>query len=311
VKPVSSALTKSRSAKPNQLIFSINAVSEQIKLLIVEDDVDLAEMLKTYFQSHGYQVTTAAWGEDAVQTALEIVPDVAVLDIRLPDIDGYEVCRRLRQHRLTQNLPVIFLTERRDREDKLAGLELGAVDYITKPFDISELRLRLRNTLRRASLQTMNSPITGLPETRLVQERLEAMLAQPEWALVLIEINGLARFRNRYGFVAADDVARAVSLMLTNAIEESGNKDEDFIGHVDLTEFIIVTTPARYQALKESCLVRLLPSLPYFYPATDRDKLDEIAETDRLSVRITTLSSLDASIGSVPELRAALKQADV
>lgn len=292
------------------MVFSIFAVSEQIKLLIVEDDVDLAEMLKTYFQSHGYQVTTASWGEDAVQTALEIVPDVAVLDIRLPDIDGYEVCRRLRQHRLTQNLPVIFLTERREREDKLAGLELGAVDYITKPFDISELRLRLRNTLRRASLQTMNSPITGLPETRLVQEQLESMLTEPEWAIVLVEINGLGKFRNRYGFVAADDVARAVSLMLTNAIEESGNKADDFIGHVDLAEFIIVTTPEKYQAIKESCLARLRPSLPYFYPTAEREALDEIAETDRLSVRITTLSSQDRVIGSVSELRTALKQAD-
>jgi PleD family two-component response regulator len=283
-------------------------VTNPIKLLIVEDDVDLAEMLKTYFRTHGYDVNTASWGEDAVRMAIENVPDVAVLDIRLPDIDGYEVCRRLRQHRLTQNLPVIFLTEKRDREDKLAGLELGAVDYITKPFDISELRLRLRNTLRRASLQTLNSPITGLPEGQLVQERLTAMLSQPEWAVILAGINGLGKFRDRYGFVAADDVARAIGLMLTNALEENGGEDA-FIGHIDTVEFIIITTPERCQELKDSCLVRLQPSIQYFYPAVDRSNLSGLPETDRLAVTVISLSSQDGPVGSVDELQAALKQA--
>jgi PleD family two-component response regulator len=282
-------------------------VTKQTRLLIVEDDVDLAEMLKTYFRTHGYDVATASWGEDAVRMALENVPDVAVLDIRLPDIDGYEVCRRLRQHRLTQNLPVIFLTEKRDREDKLAGLELGAVDYITKPFDISELRLRLRNTLRRASLQTLNNPITGMAEGQLVQEKLEAALTQPEWAVVMVGVNGLSKFRDRYGFVAADDVARAISLMLANAVEESGNAN-DFVGHIDAVDFVIITTPDRHAELKESCLTRLLPAIQYFYPAVDRNNLSLMAETERLSVTVASHSSEDGSVQSVAELQAALKQ---
>ncbi|PVE32348.1 hypothetical protein DC030_15185, partial [Enterococcus faecalis] len=102
-----------------------------------------------YFKVQGYQVFHASRGEDAVRMITEAAPDIAVLDIRLPDIDGYEVCRRLRQNRRMHDLPVIFLTEKREREDKLIGLELGAVDYITKPFDIQELRLRVRNALRR------------------------------------------------------------------------------------------------------------------------------------------------------------------
>jgi PleD family two-component response regulator len=226
----------------------------------------------------------------------------------LPDIDGYEVCRRLRQHRLTKNLPVIFLTEKRDREDKLAGLELGAVDYITKPFDISELRLRLRNTLRRASLQTLNNPITGLQEGQIVQERLNDMLSKPEWAVVLAGINGLGKFRDRYGFVSADDVARAVGIMLTNAIEESGGEN-DFIGHIDTVDFIIITTPDRLKELKESCLARLQPSIQYFYPAVDRNNLSSLPENERLSVTILSLSSHDGLVESVEDLQAALKQA--
>ncbi len=139
-------------------------MSDKSHILIVEDDLDLAEMLNAYFRVQGYEVQTAAWGEDAVRMTREDPPDLVVLDIRLPDIDGYEVCRRLRTNRRTQDIPIIFLTEKRDRVDKLTGLELGVVDYITKPFDIQELRLRVRNSLRRATQTLLVNPVTNMPE---------------------------------------------------------------------------------------------------------------------------------------------------
>jgi PleD family two-component response regulator len=282
-------------------------VSDEKKILIVEDDLDLSEMLSAYFRVQGFQVVTASWGEDAVRMAAEDVPDIIVLDIRLPDIDGYEVCRRLRQNRLTQHVPVIFLTEKRERDDKLSGLELGAVDYITKPFDIQELRLRVRNVMRRFKLHTLVNPITSLPEGQVVQERLEQMLGQPEWGLVFAGIHGLNKFRDRYGFVAADDVTRAVSLMLINAVQDSG-ADEDFVGHIDSADFVIITSPDRCRRLTENCLLRLQPSIQYFYPAIDRTRLDELPESERLTVQVTTLSSRDGNFGSVADLRAALRQ---
>lgn len=271
------------------------------KIFIVEDDLDLSEMLSAYFRVQGYEVETASRGEDAVEAISREIPDVTVLDIRLPDIDGYEVCRRLRRARRTQNLPVIFLTEKRDRDDKLAGLELGAVDYITKPFDIQELRLRVRNALRRAHLSTLQNPVTGLPEGVLVRERLEQMLRQPEWGVVLAGIHGLSRFRDKFGFVAADDVSRAVTLMISNAVQESG-VGEDFIGHTDSGDFVIITAVDRSHKLAERCLVRLQPSIQYFYPALERQRLHELPEAERLTVRVSSLSSREKQVGSLEEL---------
>lgn len=217
---------------------------KEYKIFIVEDDVDLAEMLTAYFRAQGYQVGNAIRGEEAVTAIINDVPDVAVLDIRLPDIDGYEVCRQLRRSRRTQNIPIIFLTEKREREDKLAGLELGAVDYITKPFDIQELRLRVRNALRRSRLSTLVNPVTNLPEGMVVREKLEQMVRQPQWGVVFASMRGLDKFRDRFGFVAADDVSRAVTLMITNAVQETGSSD-DFMGHTDSGDFVIITTPER------------------------------------------------------------------
>lgn len=281
--------------------------NQKSKIFIVEDDVDLSEMLSAYFRVQGYDVASAARGEDAVQAISSDTPDVIVLDIRLPDIDGYEVCRRLRQIRRTQNLPVIFLTEKREREDKLAGLELGAVDYITKPFDIQELRLRIRNSLRRTQLSIPTNPVTGLPEGMTVRERLEEMIQQPEWGIVLAGIRGLNKFRDKYGFVAADDVSRAVTLMITNAVQESGD-DETFIGHTDAGDFVIVTTINQHKLLAERCLVRLQPSIQYFYPALERVHLKSLSESERLVVRVAHLSSHDHQFEDLESLFATLER---
>jgi PleD family two-component response regulator len=277
------------------------------KIFIVEDDVDLAEMLSAYFRAQGYVVANAMRGEDAVEAINADVPDVAVLDIRLPDIDGYEVCRRLRRSRRTQNIPVIFLTEKRDREDKLAGLELGAVDYITKPFDIQELRLRVRNSLRRSRLSTMLNPVTGLPEGMLVRERLEQIASQADWGIVLAGIHGLDKFRDRYGFVAADDVLRAVTLMITNAVQESGGGN-DFVGHTDNGDFVVVTSSERCKKVAERCLVRLQPSIQYFYPALERQRLHELPESERLNVRVSNLSSREHQFKGMEVLFASLQE---
>jgi len=124
---------------------------DRIKLLIVEDDPDTADMLRAFFEHEGYEVSSVAWGRNALEMCRTLTPDLIILDIRLPDIDGYEVCRELRSDFRTSHIPIIFLTEKHQLDDRIAGLELGAVDYITKPFDIRELRLRVRNALRRVS----------------------------------------------------------------------------------------------------------------------------------------------------------------
>jgi DNA-binding response OmpR family regulator len=109
------------------------------RILVVEDDADISNLLRIYFDSHGYQVVIAAKGNDALEACRRSLPNVIVLDIQLPDIDGYEVCRRLRGNLRTSHIPILFLTQRDERSDKIQGLELGADDYITKPFDITQL----------------------------------------------------------------------------------------------------------------------------------------------------------------------------
>nr|BAL54376.1 response regulator receiver protein [uncultured Chloroflexota bacterium] len=270
------------------------------RILIVEDDLDVAEMLNAYFRVQGYEVQTVNWGEDGVRACLSFHPDLVILDIRLPDIDGFEVARRLREDRRTRNVPIIFLTEKRERADRLQGLSLGADDYITKPFDVQELRLRVRNALRRMSQGSLNNPVSGLPEGALVDERLKEVLNNPSWSVILISLENLSLFREAYGFVAADDVLRAVSLMLTNVLRETGTTD-DFLGHLSPTDFVIITPASRLESLKNLIRPRLEQSLDFFYPVRDREAMAQ--HSNRLAIKIASVASLHGQYRNIDDLK--------
>lgn len=266
-------------------------------------------MLSTFFSVQGYEVYTAAWGADAVRIAQDVAPHLMVLDIRLPDINGYEVCRQVRQQRRTQDLPIIFLTEKRDRVDRLAGLELGVVDYITKPFDIQELRLRVRNTLQRAGQTSLVNAVTGLPEGAVVDEKLHELALSPAaWALVITRIDGLNEFREHYGFVAADDVLRAVGLMIRNSVREIGSSD-DFIGSMAPHIFVIATRADHSEAVRARVVQRLEQSLDYFYPQHKPDPASTKQDPRPLELSVGFVSHRDGPFSSAAALKAAAQDA--
>ena len=211
------------------------------RLLVVEDDIDIANMLKIYFTSLQYDVDVANRGRDALDKTKQVLPHLIVLDIMLPDIDGYEVCRNLRTSTRTSHIPVIFLTQKDERSDKLQGLELGADDYITKPFDIEELKLRVQGAIRRSERESLTDPRSGLPAGRLIEEQLRRIIREKDWALLDVRVNNFEAFKDVYGFVAGDDVVRFAAMMIGEVVDELGTTS-DFIGHAGGDNFIIITT---------------------------------------------------------------------
>lgn len=240
-------------------------------ILIVEDDLDIADMLTAYFRVQDYEVVAVNWGEDGIRASQTHTPDLVILDIRLPDIDGFEVARRLRSNRKTKDIPIIFLTEKRERSDRLKGLELQADDYITKPFDIQELRLRVRNALRRSRQGSLTNPVTGLPEGGLVDEALTMCLERDDAALLVVSLQNLNGFREVYGFVASDDLLRAVSLIVRDTVRDLCEHD-DFLGHLTATDFLIITSRANVEPVSDRVRKRLEQSFDYFYADQDREQ---------------------------------------
>ena len=283
---------------------------EQPVIMLVEDDLDLSEMVSSYFRVQNYDVVTAAWAEEALKIAGESPLDLIILDVRLPDMNGFDLCRELRENnRRTENTPIIFLTEKRDRVDKLQGLELGVVDYITKPFDIQELRLRVRNIINRASRPASINPVTDLSEGEIVDEQLNALLTDSsDWAVLQLSISQLSTFREHYGFVAADDVLRAVTLMMKNAVKEHGN-EADFLGHIGHEDFVIITQKSTAKAILERIERRIQQSREYFYPIRDRNKAQKAMEENQLALSSAMITRDSGQFADVKALKSALQGA--
>lgn len=240
-------------------------------LLIVEDDLDIANMLRIYFNSQGYDVDLASRGSEALEKTRHVMPNLIVLDIMLPDIDGYEVCRTLRTNTRTSHIPVIFLTQKDERSDKLQGLELGADNYITKPFDIEELKLYVQNAIARSERESLTDPQSGLPSGRLIEDQLRKTIRQKGWAYLDIRINHFESFKDVYGFIAANNVLRFSAMLLGEVTDELGSPD-DFIGHAGGDNFVIITKETNGAAIRQKVKGRFAAEVLTHYNFMDRQQ---------------------------------------
>ncbi|HOA23818.1 MAG TPA: response regulator [Aggregatilineales bacterium] len=270
------------------------------RLLVVEDDQDIANMLRIYFTGQGYDIQIANRGAAALKHTQQQLPQLIVLDINLPDIDGYTVCKTLRTNSRTRHIPIIFLTEKDERSDRIAGLELGADDYITKPFDIEELRLRIANAIRASERMGLTDPRSGLPSGRLIEDALRELLRRDEWAYMDIRINHFEPFRDKYGFVAGDEVLRFTAMMLGEIVDQKGEPD-DFIGHAGGDNFVLITRLASAPAIRETFAKRFNEEVQAFYAYTDREQGGFKLDVEGGKTRLVPL--MTAAIGMVTSER--------
>lgn len=267
------------------------------RLLIVEDDVDIANMLRIYFTGHQYQVDIALRGSDALEKTRQSLPHLIILDIMLPDIDGFEVCRILRTNIRTSHVPIIFLTQKDERSDKLQGLELGADDYITKPFDIEELKLRVQRAATRAEQQSLTDPRSGLPSGRLIEEQLRRIIRETDWALMDVRINHFDAFNDVYGFVAGDDVIRFTAMLMNEIVDQVGG-DNDFIGHAAGESFIIICSEAAVDDIRQNLKERFTEEVLTHYNFLDREQGFITTMGDDNQVKKSPLMTLSAGVVS-------------
>jgi DNA-binding response OmpR family regulator len=223
---------------------------ERDLILIVEDDPDVSDMLCTYLRTKRYRLATTPMGGEVLGMCQTECPNLILLDIMLPDIDGYEVCRRLRDNLSTSTLPILFLTQKTLREERLMGLQSGADDYITKPFDVEELYLRMRNALHRSKHQAGISHVSRLPEGPLVTEQLKELLYGSDWAVLSVRVENFMRVTEAYRHLK-DKFIHYVGQLIRQAANEAGNF-EDFVGRVGTVDYIVLTTLHRVPRLKQT-----------------------------------------------------------
>lgn len=227
------------------------------RILVVEDQADISSLLKIYFTSQGYEVFTAMRGSIALEICRKTPPNLALLDVNLPDMEGYDIGKALRASPRTRHIPIIFLTARGERGDRLRGLgEVQAQYYIVKPFDIEEVHTIVRNQLEESRRKNQLHPVTNLPTADLINDQMRAMLTNQGWAMALVHINGFETFIQSYGSVVGEDVLKFSALLLNDAINEQGGSDE-FVGQMIVgPDFVMTSTPERMRPLCERLIAR-------------------------------------------------------
>jgi two-component system cell cycle response regulator len=216
------------------------------KVLIVDDSEAIRLLLQARLSAEPIELHCADSGASGLRLSGEILPDLILLDLELPDIDGLEVCRRLKANPRTQSIPIVFISGTTDTARKIEGLEMGAADYITKPFDAAELRARIRVSLRAKYLldllarKAMIDGLTGLWnrtyfETRLTAETSLARRNAQPLACVMIDLDHFKQINDRYGHPFGDDVLRGVAQLMNEAC-----RSEDLVCRYGGEEFVVL-----------------------------------------------------------------------
>ena len=210
------------------------------RILVVDDDPDILQFVRLNLELDGFAVELAGGGREALEFAAASPPDLMLLDVMMPEIDGLTVLRRLRSDPTTANIPVIVLTARSLAEDRVKGLDLGADDYITKPFDLEELIARVRTVLRRSQQMRDLSPLTGLPGNFRITAKLEECLETGDLiAVVHADLDNFKAFNDHYGFMRGDTVIKFTARTLLEAAEAVGDPI-GFVGHVGGDDFVAI-----------------------------------------------------------------------
>src|SRR4026209_1728345 len=212
-------------------------------ILVVDDDPDIARFVEVTLRSAGYDVSVAGDGEEALERATEIRPDLILLDVMMPRLHRFEGGARLREEPQPANTSIIMLTAKALSSDKVTGLQSGADDYIIKPFDPIELLARVKGTLRRAKEMRNLSPLTGLPGNIRIQEEIERQVREErEFAVLYCDLDNFKSYNDQKGFVRGDRLIQATArLVQGGGVDGSGS--EGFVGHVGGDDFVAVVDP--------------------------------------------------------------------
>jgi len=248
------------------------------KVLIVDDTIDNIKIFINLLRQD-YDTFFAKDGRKALELANTIKPDIILLDILMPDMDGYEVCRRLKSDSRIADIPVIFISAKNHVEDETTGLDLGAVDYITKPVSPPILKARIRNhlqlnnamkELRRLYTMALDaSPLTGLPGNNSIARRIEtALFNEEEVCVIYSDLDNFKAFNDKYGFAKGDEVILFNSYVFQMALKRH-DVENFFVGHIGGDDFVITLPLEKAHDVADSIISLFDKGITNFYTPED------------------------------------------
>jgi len=280
------------------------------KILIADDDPDIREILKITLSEGNYEIIEASNGQEALEIIRSKPLDLALLDYKMPLMDGRQVCNLVKKDLLLQHLPVIMVTGKGEVSDKISGIDAGADDYVVKPFEPKELLARIKMVLRRTQRDLEANPLTRLPgNVSILNELSNCVESKKSYAICYVDLDKFKAYNDKYGFECGDNVIRETARILLNAVKEYGSND-NFVGHIGGDDFVVVTTPSLADKICEKIIHDFDKISPTFYNEEDRtngyiigyDRQSKIHKIPLLSISIGVVSNEMRSITHVAQI---------
>lgn len=239
-------------------------------VLVVDDDPNVGLLISAVLKKFDYSVVTLYSGEEVLRFLDSDKPDLILMDLRMPGLDGYALCKRIRDNPETHNLPIIILSGVSEVDAKINTIELGADDFITKPFDVRELRARINRILKRKSTDVSLNPLTHLPGSPAIEEDvLKRMAAGTPFAFAYIDADNFKAYNDVYGYAKGDTVIMHIASVLNDAAKAHAAQDY-FLGHVGGDDFVLVTKPELIEATGGEIVRVFDGTIASFYTEEDR-----------------------------------------
>jgi PleD family two-component response regulator len=240
------------------------------KILLVDDEEDIRRPLATHLNERGYAVFELGEGSATLEAARYWEPDLLLLDLRLPDADGMDLLRALKEDWRTSPIPVVLLSSERRPEEKARAFQLAADDYVTKPYSIVELVARIEAVLRRKETEFSTSPSTRLPGNIAIERMLhQRITAGQPFAVCYADLDNFKAYNDVYGFLKGDGVIHQVARIIAEVVRNQGTPD-DFVGHIGGDDFVVITTPERANPICQRIVNEFEQIIPLFYDAETR-----------------------------------------
>ena len=289
------------------------------KILIIDDSKLYTMKIVNVLELAGFTVMHADNGIDGLRLIREMKPDLLLLDVVMPGLNGFEICRMLRASESNNMMPIIMLTSDNDQEDVIEGLELGADDYIIKPFNDRELTARVKNTLVRLDRMRDASPLTGLPGNHDIVRDIESRIEMnQEFSVIYADIDNFKAYNDVYGFSNGDIALKLTADIIRDQVALA-HDETSFIGHVGGDDFIIVTGPAYHQQIAEGIISEFDNRIKEIYHADDLDlgfinsinRRGEKMKFPIMTISLAIVTNVDRKLTShlqVAEIAAELKK---
>jgi CheY-like chemotaxis protein len=285
-----------------ELLVQSNLIKRMFKVLIIDDDPAIRAVCREVLEKQGYAVSEAESGREGLDALAKTPADLVLMDVMLPDFDGFQVTERIRADRSMADIPIIFISARGQTSDKVRALKLGGDDYMVKPFDALELGARVESVIKRKERELDSSPTTKLPGGVSLQRELTRRLKGGEsFCLCYLDLDNLKAFNDYYGYAKADGVISQTGDLIRKAVDKHGDPD-DFVGHIAGDDFVLVTSSERIEAIGNEIIDTFDRLIPLYYHQEDHtagfiEAVDRFGQNRKFGIMGISLAAVHADPG--------------